>query len=333
MNIYGTFANQNFLPQLLALITSFHEKTRGSRLVIFALDEQTYSVIEGLGFDKVDLLRVQDLEIFHPDLLIAKSNRTQSEYFFTLTSAIPSFLIRNYPLCNFAIYLDADLFLFADPDIILEDTESNINVILTPHNFAKKDSDLLIYGEFNTGFVAFRINPSSGDAARWWLQSCLTWCKDMVEDGKFADQKYLESFPAIVDGVLNCNQFGLNLGPWGLSNVTTISNAAQECRVNNQTLYAFHFSGIKWNRWGVILGSWPYKHRINKTLFNAVYRPYLNELIKWDGYLSTHVTSTPAHKSLKSLRSTRKVSLSVIFRAVLTNDIRSWRRITYDSNK
>jgi len=124
MNIYGTFANQNFLPQLLALITSFHEKTKVSRLAIFALDDQTHKVIEELGFDRVDLLRLQDLEVFHLELLIAKSNRTQSEYFFTLTSAIPSFLMGNYPSCNFAVYLDADLFLFADPDFILDSAES-----------------------------------------------------------------------------------------------------------------------------------------------------------------------------------------------------------------
>jgi hypothetical protein len=332
MNIYGTFANQNFLPQLLALISSFHEKTEKSRIVIFALDVQTHNVIEELKFDRVDLLRLEDLENFHPDLLIAKSNRMQSEYFFTLTSAIPSYLIENYPLCTFAVYLDADLFLFADPDKILENVESKINVVLTPHNFAKKDSGLLIYGEFNTGFVAFRINPPSGDAARWWLQSCLAWCKDRVEDGKFADQKYLESFPAIIEGVLKCDQFGLNLGPWGLNNLTTISNTAGEWKVNSQRLYAFHFSGIKWNRWSVILGAWPYKHRINKTLFIAVYRPYLSELIKWNRYLSIQVTPTPAFKSLTPLRSTRKVSLSVILRAVMTNDIRSWRSVTHDSN-
>jgi|688.fasta_scaffold33363_6 hypothetical protein len=333
MNIYGTFANQNFLPQLLALITSFHEKTKVSRLAIFALDDQTHKVIEELGFDRVDLLRLQDLEVFHPELLIAKSNRTQSEYFFTLTSAIPSFLMGNYPSCNFAVYLDADLFLFADPDFILDSAESKINVVLTPHNFAKKDLNLLIYGEFNTGYIAFRNNSPSADAAKWWLQSCLNWCRDKVEDGKYADQKYLENFSAIIDGVMNCNEFGLNLGPWGLNNVTTISNNAREWKVNNQKLYAFHFSGVKWNRWGVILGAWPYKHRINITLYNGVYRPYLCEIIKWDRYISTQVTPTSVRKSLKSLRSTRKVTLSVIFRAVLTNDIRSWRGVTYDSNK
>ncbi len=330
MNIYGTFANQNFLPQLLSLISSFHVKTKKSRLVIFALDDQTHKIIESLDFDRVDLLRLQDLENFHPDLLIAKSNRMQSEYFFTLTSAIPSYLIENYPHCNFAVYLDADLFLFADPDSILETVESRINVVLTPHNFAKKNSDLLIYGEFNTGFIAFRINLPSGDVARWWLQSCLIWCKDRIEDGKFADQKYLESFPIMIDGVLKCNQFGLNLGPWGLNNLNTISNISGELMVNNQKLYAFHFSGIKWNRWGVILGAWPFKHRINKTVFLAIYQPYLSELIKWNKFLFNKGTPTLASKSL---RNTRKATFYVILKAILTNDVRSWRSVTSDSNK
>lgn len=333
MNIYGTFANRNFLPQLLALITSFHEQTKESHLAIFALDDQTYNVIKELGFDRVDLLRLQDLEKFHPNLLIAKTNRMQSEYFFTITSAIPSYLIENYPLCNFAVYLDADLFFFADPDDILKSVESRINVVMTPHNFAKRDSRLLVYGEFNTGFIAFRINTPSNYVARWWLQSCMTWCKDKVEDGKFADQKYLESFPAIIDGVLKSNQFGLNLGPWGLNNITTISNCDGKWEVNDKSLYAFHFSGTKWNRWGVILGAWPYKHRISKTLFAAIYRPYLIELIKWNRYLSTQVTPSPTFQSLRSLRSTRKASLSVILRALLTNDIRSWRSVANDSHK
>jgi hypothetical protein len=212
MNIYGTFANRNFLSQLLALTVSFHEKTTESRLAIFALDDETHAFFEKLGFDRVDLRKLQDLENFHKDLPIAKSNRLESEYFFTLTSAIPSFLITHYPRCNFAVYIDADLFFFANPDIVLENADSSVNVVLTPHNFAKKDSHLLIYGEFNTGFVAFRINPTSNEVAEWWLQSCLAWCRDLVEDGKFADQKYLESFPVLIDGVITCNDVGLNLG-------------------------------------------------------------------------------------------------------------------------
>ena len=39
----------------------------------------------------------------------------------------------------------------------------------------------------------------------------MNWCRDKVEDGKYADQKYLENFSAIIDGVMNCNEFGLNL--------------------------------------------------------------------------------------------------------------------------
>lgn len=333
MNIYGTFANRNFLPQLLALISSFHEKNGDSRLAVFALDDVTHQVIQELKYERVDLFQQQDIEVFHSNLLIAKSNRTQSEYFFTLTSAIPSFLLQKYPSCDFAIYLDADLFLFKNPDILLQTADLNSNVILTPHNFAKKDSDLLIYGEFNTGFVAFRNNRVSAKAANWWLDSCVTWCKDKVEDGKYADQKYLEMFSDLTEGVITSNEFGLNLGPWGLNSLTSITNSIEGPKVNNQELFAFHFSGIKWNKLAIILGTWPYKHRINKILFDGIYRPYLKEINRWDTYLSTRTATDRTHKTKKSLRSTRKVSVSGIFRAVLNGDIRSWRRVTSDSNK
>jgi hypothetical protein len=333
MNIYGTFANQNFLPQLLAFTNSFHEKTKDARLAIFALDDQTHQVIGNLGFDRVDLFMLKDLENFHFDLLAAKSNRLESEYFFTLTSAVPSFLIARYPSYNFAIYVDADLYLFANPDFVLGKLDSSINVLLTPHNFSSTDLDLLVFGEFNTGFVAFRINSTSVELAEWWLRSCLTWCEDRTEDNKFADQKYLESFSGIIDGVLTSDEFGLNLGPWGLNSLRTLSDVSPECRVNNQKLFAYHFSGTRWNRWGVILGAWPYRHRISKTLFTTIYLPYLKELKMWEKYLLTCELEVDSNKSKQYLRISRKLTIKVILRAIMANDIRGWWSVKYDSNK
>lgn len=72
------------------------------------------------------------------------------------------------------------------------------------------------YGEFNVGLVAFRNNKEGLAALQYWADSCLEWCSDIPEDGKYADQKYLENFSKVANGVVIDDRKGVNLAPWNL---------------------------------------------------------------------------------------------------------------------
>ncbi len=332
MIVFGTFANAKYLPQLLSMLESFQDKAQSSRIAVVALDTETSESVGRLNFSRVDVFSIEDLELHVPQLSTAKNNRSLSEYFFTLTSAIPIFLFKVYPKHHFVVYVDADLFFFDNPERCILSLDDENNVLLTSHNFAKKNSALKVYGEFNTGFVAFRNNLDGVRVASWWLEKCLEWCKDLIEDGRFADQKYLESFSIIAPGVETSQDFGLNLGPWGLNSLRHITSRNGSVYVNSQSLIAFHFSGLQWNRTFAILGLRPYRYRVSKLVYGLIYAPYLKSLHRWETEILNNNIATSSNRGMKSIRPSRKVTFGVLTRSLLGGDLKFWRGIELDTN-
>jgi len=333
MIIFGTFANAKYLPQLLSMLESFQKYVESSRIAVIALDAHTKDSVARLNFSCVDVFDMKDVEVHVPQLSIARENRSPSEYFFTLSSAIPNFLFKVYPRHDFVVYIDADLFFFDSPERCILALDEKDNVFLTSHNFARKNLDLRIYGEFNTGFIAFRRSKDGIKVASWWLERCLEWCKDVVENGKFADQKYLENFSSIVPGVKVSQDFGLNLGPWGLNSLKQITSRNGSIYVNSELLFAFHFSGLQFNGVFAILGLTSYQHRVSKTVYELIYVPYLRSIRRWETDLLNYNSATSFRSGLKSIRPSRKVTFGVLVRSLLGGDLKFWRGIDRDTNK
>jgi hypothetical protein len=333
MIIFGTFANAKYLPQLLSMLESFQNNVLSSRIAVVALDTDTSDSVSRMNFPCVDVYSVEDVETHVPQLATARENRRLSEYFFTLTSALPNFLFKVYPRHDFVVYIDADLFFFDNPERCILTLDEKDNVLLTSHNFARKNLDLKVYGEFNTGFVAFRKSSDGIKVASWWLERCLEWCKDVVEYGKFADQKYLENFSSIIPGVKMSQDFGLNLGPWGLNSLKQITSRNGSIYVNNQLLFAFHFSGLQYNRLFAILGLRSYQHRVSKTVYELIYIPYLRCIRRWETDLLNYNLATSFGSGLKSIRPSRKVTFGVLVRSLLGGDLKFWKGIDHDTNK
>src|SRR5207237_5145326 len=99
-------------------------------------------------------------------------------------------------------------------------------------------------GIYTVGWVSFRRDADGLACLRWWRERCLEWCRDRHEDGRFADQKYLDDWPTRFEGVRVLQHKGANLAPWNLSNVT-VQIREGRIQADEEPLLFFHFHGLK----------------------------------------------------------------------------------------
>jgi hypothetical protein len=214
--------------------------------------------------------------------LIARiiSARSRAEKMFSVG---PSFLLEqmsSLAVDEWLVYVDADLFFFRPLDQYLEHFVGS-NVIIAPHShFAWNRKRLAKYGEFNVGLVAFRNNKEGLAALKYWAESCLVWCSDVPEDGKYADQKYLENFAKVSSGVaIDCRK-GANLAPWNLGFSKLSLDANDKLMVDGEPVYYFHAQGITRTKSAWILGHLPYLSLASRSAKKFIYKPYLAALLK-----------------------------------------------------
>ena len=89
-----------------------------------------------------------------------------------------------------------------------------------------------------------------------WRKECLEWCFDRPENGKFADQKYLEEWPELFQAVIASNHSGGGLAPWNCGkhqfDFTGITPLA-----DGQPVVYYHYQGCKILKYNMLLTSQP----------------------------------------------------------------------------
>lgn len=214
-----------------------------------------------------------------PRLRDVRTFRTDAEFAFTLTPYVVLEALRSAEEGNHAIYLDADMMFFSSPGEILKKSR-NFDVTITPHNFSNHMKAQERYGYYNVGWVGFKKCTGGDRCAGWWAERCLEWCHDRLENGRFADQKYLESFGDIADSVFTTPQPGLNCAPWNASGRRFNRNGSATL-VDNVPLVLYHFAKIKrLNSWCIATRAKTQGVRNSKGLNRYVYRPYAAELAR-----------------------------------------------------
>ncbi|MBL9214665.1 MAG: hypothetical protein JNG83_04235 [Opitutaceae bacterium] len=213
MNHYCTYFDQGFLPQGLALWRSLAAHDPAAVLWVLALDEDTAAALRALGDPALRAVPLAELEAADPALSAAKEDRARVEYYFTLSPCWPRHLLRSRPEIAALVYLDADLLFFADPAPIWEELGRG-SVLLCAHGFPPFLAHYERHGIYNVGVLGWRRDAAGTACLDWWRERCLEWCRDELEPGRYADQKYLEQWPRLFPGVVVCAHPGVNLAPW-----------------------------------------------------------------------------------------------------------------------
>lgn len=241
---YCTYFDKSYLDRGLNLYHSLQaQSSEPVRLWALCLDSAAYDVITAQLDESIRPISLGELEDADPELAATRSTRTFTEYLFTCTAAWCLYLLKRYPEISRITYLDSDLFFFADP-VPIFDEMSDASILIIPHRFPKRLKHLEQFGIYNVGLLSFRNDAYGMECLEWWRARCIEWCFDRIEDGKYADQKYLDDWPARFRGVHIVEHKGANLAPWNWMNYT-IRRDDKALTVDGLPLIFYHFQGLK----------------------------------------------------------------------------------------
>jgi hypothetical protein len=277
---FCTTAGKEYILKVLALHQSLKNLTKDFNLWICCMDELTYSTLSKLKLYNVYLLRLKTIE--DNELLSVKSSRKINEYCWTLKAPLIKYVLDTYKVPH-VIYCDSDLYFFSDPKVIYDEWSNN-DVFLCPQRDIQWVEDT--YGKYQAGLIGFKNTDNAMKCLNFWRSKCIEWCYSNPEPAmdRFGDQKYLDKFPNLFQGIKISYNLGVNAAPWNCvynpNNNYNIYEKDDYTYINTDKLVVFHFATINiYNYSEFDLWSFNYVP-IRRTIKDKIYLPYLNTIRK-----------------------------------------------------
>ncbi len=328
MHHFCTYFDHHYLPRGLALYRSLRRHCPSFKLWVLCMDRASYDVLSRLGLSDIHLIGLGEFERGDEPLLTAKQNRTLIEYYFTCTPSLPLYIFNTHPKVDIITYLDADLFFFEDPAPLFDEL-GHSSIAIVEHRFSPHLGDFECFGIYNVSWLSFRRDDRSFACLHWWRERCIEWCYDRCEDGRFADQKYLDSWPSRFEGVVVLRHKGANLGPWNLANYT-IRGDEDRLWVDEQPLIFFHFHGLK--QMNALLYDTNLSHygvRPSACIRRRIYGLYIRTLLDVTREVSPMMPHNVSWKSARGLPEPKSLSSVAVRRlrrlVPLSRDLLAWR--------
>jgi glycosyltransferase involved in cell wall biosynthesis/SAM-dependent methyltransferase/outer membrane murein-binding lipoprotein Lpp len=240
-----TIIAKNYLAHARVLAESFYEHHPDGTFTTLVVDE-----VEGYldpGAERFDLVTAAELGIEDFDLMATAYDVME------LSTAVKPWFLR-YLLherkMDSVVYLDPDIRIF-DPMDELESLLSEHGLVLIPHATApmprdgKKpsESDILIAGVYNLGFLAVKSGPQTDRQLDWWSERLRTDCKVAPERGYFVDQRWIDFIHGIADDFYVLKDPEYNVAYWNLHG-RDFTFEDGRYYADGRPLRFFHFSGF-----------------------------------------------------------------------------------------
>ncbi len=297
---FCTYFDLNYLPYAKLLNKSLLEQKMDFTLFIVCMDYEVFNYLKKDPFLNSVVYSHEELLIFRPELKQINKKRTKSEYFFTCSAQVCDFIFEQNPTLELLNYIDADLYFF-NPLKALFDELGDASIGVVEHKFHWTNRSKNKYGRFNVGWISFRNDDDGRKCVTDWSQQCIDWCYQKLDDGKYADQKYLDYWPKKYNNLKILKHKGANIAIWNIKNYILRLEKGR-IYVDDQPLLFYHFAGLKQ------IDSYTFKTNLSSylvslkgVLLNDIYKPYLYELSK--------ITSKHNVKFIKDTKHTNLVSL------------------------
>lgn len=241
---FCTYFDSNYLLRGITLYRSLKKHCETPfRFYALCLDEDAFNALTKLGEENIVPVELKDVEQWDHELLAAKENRSRIEYYFTLSPILPLYVFDRFQGVDAVTYLDADLMFFSSPEPIYGELGER-SIFVTEHRFSEKLKEAARYGRFNVQCQTFRNDDIGLACLHRWREQCLEWCYDRLEDGKFADQKYLDEWPGLYgDSLVISRHPGIGVAPWNIASLA-IRSQEGEITVDGESLVFYHFAGF-----------------------------------------------------------------------------------------
>lgn len=275
MRHYCTLFDRNYFTRGLSLYRSLVSEGGPVRFWVLCLDAETLDILSALRLPGVHGVALATLEEWDAALAAVKPARSRAEYYFTCSPIWPRYLLEAEALDQ-VTYLDADQLFYHSPEPIFEEMGS-ASILITPHRFPPALRHKERFGIYNVSLLSFRRDAAALACLAWWRERCLEWCFDRLEEGKFADQKYLDDWPAQFSGVHVLSHPGAGLAPWNWANFNW-KLERDALTLDGLPLIFYHFQNMKRvNRWLLDPGLGDYG-RMPRRLRNFLYGGYASAL-------------------------------------------------------
>ena len=304
---FCTCFDHNYLIYGLTLFESLKTYMQDFELYVLCLSVEVYQKLHGLAPEIIPV-PLQALEDFVPELMSCKNDRSRTEYIFTLSPLLPLYLFSKYSNLKQLAYLDSDLYFFASPESLFEKMADR-SLFITSHRFSiMAEKREALYGKYNVAFQIYRNDAVGIACLTQWKKQCLDWCYDRAENGKFADQKYLDTWPEQWhDSVVVASCPGINDALWNIGKTAFQKTSAGIFSDGNPLIF-FHFQGFK--QLAPHIALWPQEedYRTNIKFINFFAKVYLKALIavqKKYSFLFDYKISIPVRFFEERLKFTR----------------------------
>jgi glycosyltransferase involved in cell wall biosynthesis len=277
MRTYCTYFDRNYLFKAAALIDSLnrHEK-RPFRILAVCLDEVSRTILEKMKLPNVVAVPIHLLEERDEPLLEAKKNRSLVEYYFTLTPTVILRLLERYNLEEIT-YVDADLYFFSSPDPIFSEFTGH-SVLIHEHRFSPRHSHRIIYGKYNVGLLCFRNDEKGLAVLKWWRDRCIEWCYARLEDGKYADQLYLDDWTERFTGIRVLENIGAGVAPWNHDQYAFSRDGEGKILVDGKPLIFYHYHALLMINPDVMVLDKFHVYAMDEEMLPLLFLPYIHAL-------------------------------------------------------
>lgn len=275
---FCTLFNTTYLSRGLAMYNSLKQQCENFHLYIFAFDSNSYELLSKMNLEYATIISLREFE--NSRLLAVKGERTAGEYCWTCASSTIKYCIEAFEL-DHCTYVDADLLFFSDPAVLVAEMGEK-SVLITEHRYTPVHDQSATSGIYCVQFVTFKNNAAGMEVLNWWVDACINWCFNRMEDNKFGDQKYLDDWLTRFDCVHVLQHIGGGVAPWNVQQYDFVTKGGKTSgkELANEknfdlVFYHFHdFTYIKNNTY--CLTSLVYQLDVNAI--KHIYKPYTKAL-------------------------------------------------------